>query len=192
MNDLQQEFKHIAIVGQPGHGKSTVQKILTDAFAYVAVDDGRQIRDMGKMMFGLTEHQVTTQEGKLETVLMPDGRWMKVRDVLGQIGEIFEERFGEYAVPAAAVRCAEALDMPSICPGFTYGSVRRTQPNYYKAIGGYVIEVTDPRKHPSPYDFDQYDQSAVNVCIVNDGSLADLHWKVKMLMINNFHKRSVA
>ena len=152
----------IALCGYPKCGKSTVQNILSE-FGFIPVDDGRVLRDIGKMMFGLGEDQVSTQEGKAGYVDLFGKQW-QVRDILGTLGNILERTFGEYAVPAATIRnaCSPSLS-------YSFGSVRKNQGLYYKSLGGIVIQIDRKGCH-SDYDFDQWNKEAVDFVIDNNGS----------------------
>lgn len=92
----------IGICGYPKAGKSTVQKILADLYDVLPLDDGLPLREIAVNYLGLTHEQVTTQEGKTETVMINGTPWI-VRDVLGQIGNAFEEKFGGDVIPLMAV-----------------------------------------------------------------------------------------
>lgn len=159
----------IAICGMPRHGKSTVQEFLHQDLGVVPMDDGLPIRREGMSRFGLTWEQVSTQEGKLETCLA-FGREMEVREALGLIGKEWEERDMQY-VPSLAL---EILRQEGTGAPVSYGSVRRNQAQTYMSAAGLVIEVYDPRKPVSSYDFDYFDPRHVHMTIVNDGTLDDL------------------
>lgn len=169
--------RYIAICGQPGHGKSTVQKILCDHFGVCPIDDGAPLRQAGMMLFDLTWEQVSTQHGKLQWVEVA-GVTVQVRDLLGWLGKCMEARFGTGFMPWRAMEAADEQARIGSNTRFSFGSVRRDQGRFYQARGGVVIEVVDPRKPESPYDFDQYDRDLVDVVITNDGTLLDLEDKV--------------
>ncbi|MGE8141873.1 hypothetical protein ACQKOE_07845 [Novosphingobium sp. NPDC080210] len=164
--------KIIALCGHPKHGKSTVQSMLEE-LGVRPLDDGLPIRLEGMGRFGLTWEQVSTQEGKLE-ICHAFGRDMEVREALGLIGKEYEDTDpGHWAKRAVDLVLAEG-DMTPV----SFGSVRRTQGHVYAGFGGIVLEIRDPRKPESPYDFDQYDAAAVTHTIINDGTLEDLRAKV--------------
>src|SRR5687768_10641087 len=94
--------RFIALCGNPLSGKSTAQRLLHNSLGYVPVDDGRPLRDIAVDYLGLTEAQVTTQAGKLETVSLNGRDWI-VRDILGEIGNAFEEKFGGDVIPLMAL-----------------------------------------------------------------------------------------
>ncbi|WP_062120474.1 hypothetical protein [Aureimonas sp. AU40] len=178
--------RFIALCGNPGAGKSEVQRILSAEFDYRPYDDGFPIRDFAMRHCGLDERQVYTQAGKLETVTIAGKEWV-VRDLLGQIGNRIEDLFGMHGIPAMAV--AKANTAPDRC--YSFGSVRRDQGAYYKAHGGIVVEVVNPLADDSPYEFDHYDRTIVDYRIENNAlayglrpqdALHNLRQKVAYLM----------
>lgn len=60
--------KLIALCGYPQCGKSKLQEILARRWGAVAQDDARILRDAAKVLYGLDEDQVSTQEGKASEV----------------------------------------------------------------------------------------------------------------------------
>ncbi len=164
--------RFIAICGNPTSGKSTAQRLLHNALGYVPVDDGRPLRDIAIKWLGLTEQQVTTQTGKLEMVEI-NGRQWQVRDVLGEIGNAFEEKFGGDVIPLMAMQHYGLLGEISR-GGYSFGSVRRSQGHFYRRHGGMVIEIERPGVGPSPFEFDRYDKDAIDFTVINDGSLGQL------------------
>lgn len=161
--------RFIGICGRPGSGKSTAQTILHNALGYVPVDDGRPLRVIGLNWLGLTERQVTTQEGKAETVSLNGKDWV-VRDILGSIGDALEDKLGPEIIPLMTMHHYGMVKELSKS-GYSFGSVRKQQGHFYRRHGGMVIEIVWPGVPPSPYAFDQYDLSAVDATVWNDGSL---------------------
>lgn len=133
----------IALVGVPKSGKTTVQEMLRIMWGVQPVDDGRVLRDIAKQMFNLTEEQVTTQEGKASVIEIDGKKWV-VRNLLGEIGNKLEELFGPFAMPLAALNSIKGRHGL-----FSFGSVRREQPRFYRENGGHVIEVIHPRAQPT-------------------------------------------
>lgn len=164
--------RFIAICGRPTSGKSTAQRLLHNSLGYVPVDDGRPLRQIAINWLGLTEEQVATQAGKLETVRL-NGRDWQVRDIMGEIGNAMEEKFGGDVIPLMALNHYGILDEKSR-GGYSFGSVRRQQGYFYKRHGGMVIEIVRPGVGLSLKAFDRYDPSAVDASVVNDGSLEQL------------------
>lgn len=159
----------IAFCGHPKHGKSTVQEFLQKEFGVLALDDGRPLRLEGMERFGLTWEQVSTQEGKME-ICHAFGRDMEVREALGLIGKEWEvEHPLKVAHKALDLLRSEGTGEP-----VSFGSVRRSQGLAYQQAGGIVIEIFDPRKVVSEYDFDYVDPRYVTTTIMNDGTLTQL------------------
>lgn len=154
--------RFIAICGNPKSGKSEVQKILQEIYGYQPVDDGRVIRRFAIDWLGLTENDVYSQEGKARYVEILGKRW-QIRDILGTYGKKLEEMFGKWIMPYLGTRNLPEGGL------YSFGSCRRDQGLFYKSLGGVVFEVKNPLAGPSPYDFDQYDASIVDVTIENDG-----------------------
>lgn len=118
---------YIAICGHPGSGKSTVQAMLASHWHIQAVDDGAACRAIGRAHFGLTMHQVETQDGKAEVVEV-NGDSLIVRDVLGRIARGLESEFGPWTMPWLATR---GLDPQG---HYSFASVRRDQGEFYHGI----------------------------------------------------------
>lgn len=178
--------RFIGLCGHPKSGKSTAQTILHNALGYVPVDDGRPLRVIAKNWLGLNERQVTTQEGKQETVRLNGKDWV-IRDILGEIGNAFEEKFGGDIIPLMAMNHYGMTSELSRA-GYSFGSVRRAQGHFYRRNGGMVIEISRPGVGPSEYAFDQYDPTAVDATVVNDGSLQQLETRL-LHAINEHVKR---
>lgn len=164
-------FRYIALCGYPKSGKSEIQKILTQEFGIIAVDDGRVLRDAARKLFGFTEQQVTTQEGKKEKVTIC-GKEYEVRKVLGEVGNLLEGYFGDQVIPECTVKALEeqwAEHPHNENLTFSFGSVRKNQGNTYHANRkGVVVEIKRPGVEWSGNDFDLYDQSLVDCTFVND------------------------
>lgn len=168
--------QHIALCGIPGSGKSEVQRILKEEFGTEPIDDGRSLRDCAKRCYGLSEWHVTTQEGKKSWVDVC-GTHKQVRVLLGELGNFLEAAHGEGIQPTIAMRDAANV----LAFSYSYGSVRKKQGWHYKraVTGGIVVEIVRPGREETGNDFDLYDKNAVDVVIMNDGSIADLVEKVK-------------
>lgn len=158
----------IALCGNPGSGKSTAAELLQETYGYKIADDGLPLRRIAMEYFGLTEHQVFTQEGKLEQITL-NGRTMTVREILGELGNAFEEKFGANIIPIMAHNIMQPDQ------NYVLGSVRRDQGHYWASMGGLVIEISNPDAGPSMYEFDRYSKSAVHHTILNDGLHEGLH-----------------
>jgi hypothetical protein len=154
--------RYIALCGNPRAGKSLVQTILRELYNTQPVDDGMPMREFAVNNLGLTWNQVLTQEGKTEYVEVLGRRW-QVREILGELGNRFENMFGKHIMPFMAIKRVEDHQGT-----FSFGSVRRDQGLYYKQHGGIVIGIENPMAGPSPYEFDQFDRSTVDYWITND------------------------
>jgi len=160
--------KIIALCGNPLSGKSTATELLSEAYGYEIVDDGLPLRQIAMKYFGLTEHQVFTQDGKLEKVEL-NGRTWTCREILGEIGNAFEEKFGDDIIPM--------MSHNTMQPGKYYvlGSVRREQGHFWADKGAVVIEIENPEAGVSRFDFDRYSKAAVQHTVLNDGPAEGLH-----------------
>ncbi len=173
--------KLIALCGKPGSGKTTVAEILVSEYGYDIKDDGLPMRQMAMDYLGLTEDQVFTQAGKAEVVMIGQ-KIMTVREVLGEIGNAFEEKFGEDVIPM--------MSHSTMISGLKYvmGSVRRNQGRYWKSIGALVIEVVNPLVTDPGYEFDRYNTIFVDRVLLNDGQRMGLEREESLARL----RRSVA
>lgn len=158
----------VALCGNPLSGKSTAAELLRDTYGYEIVDDGLPLRKIAMDYFGLTEAQVFTQEGKLEVVSL-NGRDMTAREILGEIGNAFEEKFGADIIPLMAYNTMRPDQH------YVLGSVRREQGHFWSDKGGVVIEIENPDAEVSRYEFDRYSKAAIHHTVLNDGLHEDLH-----------------
>lgn len=159
--------RYVALCGNPKAGKSLVMEIMAVNYGTQAVDDGRPLREIAKQYLGLTHDQVYTQEGKASHVEILGKHW-QVREILGELGNLFEFLFGEHILPFMVTQTLEG-------PGpFVFGSVRKTQGRFYKQAGGIIIGIENPLAGPSPYAFDKFDESAVDYWIINDAQARGL------------------
>lgn len=155
--------KIIALCGHPKSGKSLAAQFLADEFGYTLVDDGGFLREIAMAHFGLSLEDVTTQEGKAKEIVV-NGVTMTVRELLGKLGNAFEDQFGANVIPEIALKRAQAGG-----PGpYVFGSVRREQGAYYKAQGGVVWHIDAPVP-PSPHEFDTFNLDNVDHTINNPG-----------------------
>jgi hypothetical protein len=179
----------IALCGNPEAGKSEVQKILVERYGAVAIDDGWPMRDFAIRHLGLSYEDVTTQEGKAETVELY-GRRFTVRQLLGELGNKLEELFGEDVL---ALMSAQYLSSHASGKLYCAGSVRRKQGYIWKSIGGVVVKIENPLAKPSGFEFDEFDEGAIDFVIENNGiawghssevARADLIKKIDAFMIS--------
>lgn len=173
----------IALCGWPKAGKTTVQKILADLYDVVPLDDGLPLREIAVQYLGLTHDQVTTQAGKAETVMLNGTPWI-ARDVLGELGNAFEEKFGGDVIPLMAVN-RFGLDNPAgpnRHQSVSFASVRRQQGWFWRKRGALAIEVRRPGTSMGA-EFNRYDPHAAHYTLDNSGTEADLAEDVAKLML---------
>ncbi|QIG69056.1 hypothetical protein EVB77_022 [Rhizobium phage RHph_N1_10] len=154
--------KLIALCGNPTSGKSTASEVISELYGHTLADDGLPLRKIAMDYLGLTPEQVFTQEGKLEYVTINGRRW-QVREILGEIGNAFEEKFGGDIIPIMSHN-AQPKEQFSV-----FGSVRREQGRYWKEQGALVLEIINPLAGPSQYEFDTYNPEYADHQIQNDG-----------------------
>jgi len=160
--------KFIALCGNPSSGKTTAAELLCDDLGYELVDDGLPLREIGQNYFGLTWEQCHTQEGKKEKILL-NGREYEAREILGEIGDALERKFGENIMPVMVLnRHHDDFKDPS--RRFVFGSVRRNQGLFWRSMGALVLEINNPSALPSPYYFDQYNRAPIHESVFNDGT----------------------
>jgi hypothetical protein len=183
--------RFIALVGNPKAGKSLVQEMLVQNFGVEPIDSGKPLREIAKQWLGLTHDQVYTQEGKAEYVEILGRRW-QVREILGELGNRFEEMFNEHATPYMITRNLGAGP-------YVDGSCRKGQGRFYQSLGGVVIGIRNPLAPPSPYAFDKVDESIPDYWIENNAlanglcmfdARKDLEQKVNALMLQISQKKA--
>lgn len=152
----------IALCGKPTSGKTTVAELLRDTLAYNIADDGLPLRHIAMQHLGLTHHQCFTQEGKLEAVAL-NGRQWTAREVLGEIGNAFEEKFGGDIIPMMTHRSLTKTGR------YVMSSCRRDQCGYWRNQGALVLEILNDDVPESPYEFDRYDPGYAHAQIANHG-----------------------
>lgn len=155
-------MKVIALCGYPKAGKSEVQKIVSALYGFTPVDDSRPLRDASKILYGLDEWHVASQEGKASLVELGDSR-KTVREVMGELGVFLEER-DPYHFPRLALKeCAAHAPEGR----FVFSSVRRNQNSFLKRqTKALVVEVVRAGCQPADI-FDEYDRSPIDVTIDN-------------------------
>ena len=173
----------IAICGNPGSGKSTVQEMLRANHDYQPVDDGRGLREIVHKYLGATWEQVSTQAGKKEKILINGKEW-EVRDALGQLGNVLEQTFGGDVICEMALRASNISTIEPVVDllRYSFGSVRREQGHFYRKHGGIVVEIHRTLAPPSEFEFDRYSKTAVQYTVINDGDLDTLERSVEALM----------
>jgi len=157
----------IALCGNPDSGKTTAAQILCDRYGYTLLDDGLPLRKIAMEHLGLTPDQVFTQDGKMEMVDIA-GRKFAAREILGEIGNAFEEKFGEDSVPYMSLRGMDPEKR------YVMGSVRREQGFFWKKRGAAVFEIRRATALPSKFAFDRFNSDAVDHVVPNDDDLGML------------------
>lgn len=158
-------MQFIALCGYPKSGKTEVQQIISQRYGFAACDDSRPLRDAAKILYGLTDWHVSTQDGKSSILPLahPDAAPITVRQALGDLGCYLESR-DEFHFPRLAVQTC-LTDNPE--GRFVFASVRRNQSAFYKQAGeALVIEVTREGCHPSA-EFDDYIRDTIDLSIEN-------------------------
>ncbi|OCP21922.1 MULTISPECIES: hypothetical protein [unclassified Ensifer] len=172
--NLQSLPQIIALCGNPTSGKSTAAEIINELYGHELADDGLPLRKIAMDYLGLTPNQVFTQEGKLETVTI-NGRDWQVREILGEIGNAFEEKFGGDIIPIMSHN-ARPKSAWSV-----FGSVRREQGKYWRDQGALVVEIVNPLAGPSKFEFDTFNNAYCHHQILNDGLARGLSPEVARL-----------
>lgn len=188
MLDLIPAPRLICFCGHPGAGKSEAQKILEERHGVVPIDDGWPMRDFAMRHLGLTLQDVTTQEGKAQTILFA-GRSFTVRWLLGELGNRLEELLGPDAMPMMAARQLEHGRI------YCAASLRRDQARVWKQFGALIVKIDNPIARPSPHEFDRFDESFVDIELQNNAlawghsptvARADLAQKLDFIMKKHF------
>ena len=176
-------MKIIALNGWPKSGKTEVAEIIVRRYGGVIVDDALPLRRAVPHLFhGVDPSDCYTQEGKAK-VIEVGGKPYTVRQLLGFVGDVMEERFGEFYLPEQAYLAAQQM-MPAAY--YIFPSVRKTEGWYYRYRGGAVVEIQRPEAKDSGNAFDRWDHSARTHVISNTGSLTDLENSVAAFMHKTF------
>lgn len=167
----------IPLCGYPNSGKSTAQRIIEQRYGAIPIDDGQPIREASKILYGLTDWHVYTQEGKEQYVEVTPGNLVQVRKLLGDLGkqqELYDLNFFAHKALARADR-----EHPGqiVC----FGSVRRSQASVYAATGrAVVLEIRRPGI-VAQNDFDEFDRRYIDAVIENDFDPADPEGSLRRL-----------
>ena len=131
----------VAFCGAPESGKSLAERILTDEFEAVAIDDKAELRARVQDFFGLTSWHVSTHEGK-NTRIPCGGREVTVRWVMGEFGKLYEAEDPNYFARQALKELAHRRQQPGYGNAlFALGSARGSQPAFYRSAGALVLEL---------------------------------------------------
>lgn len=156
--------RFIGLCGNPKSGKSLAQEILCKDLNYLPIDDGHVLREFAVKYLGLSWDDVQTQEGKKRVTAILGKEW-EHRILLGELGNHLEAMFGDHIMPFIATR--------NLYPTarYSFGSVRKNQGHFFRQNDGIIIEIMNPLAPPSGNAFDEYDRTAVNCTVINDGLL---------------------
>ena len=169
--------KIIALCGRPGSGKTTLAKILKCNLGYEIIDDAMPMRDIAMRHFGLTPEDVFTQHGKRKNIEFMNEDWT-VREILGQIGNALEDKFGPDVIPTMAFM--QMNKEQNAHKNFVLPSVRRKQGLFWESKGALVVEVYNPYIiDRRPFAFDQYDKSAIELQVTNNFNPAEPGLNIK-------------
>lgn len=171
-------INYIALCGYPKAGKTEVQKIISRRYGFVAHDDSRPIREAVKILYGLSDWHVYTQDGKASLIDTPAGR-VTVRKAMGDLGCFLEEK-DEFHLPRLALKNCQQENPAGL---FVYASVRKNQPSFFKATGkALVIEVTREGCFAAD-DFDEYVRDPIDFSIENYRNTSDPEQSLKDLEV---------
>lgn len=164
---MQETPKIFAICGQPKSGKTTLAQMLKNRLGYQIIDDARPLRLIATQHFGLSLADVITQAGKSKQIEFMGRQWT-VRQILGEIGNALEDKFGADIIPELAyMQMCRMMEQKSI-NHFVVPSVRRDQGVYWKSKGALVVEICNPNVPVSTFEFDQYNKSVIDIRLIND------------------------
>lgn len=159
----------IAVCGDPHSGKTEVQHILQQDYGVIAIDSARIIRDTAKLLYGLTESDVSTQTGKAIMTKVGD-RFYTVRELIGRVGCFLEAQHGEHAVIELTLRTLSDFHRRHLeCGGSLSFSVRMRQAALLRDAGGVCLGVRSSRGIPSHLASDHYEVSLIDHWIEHDG-----------------------
>jgi hypothetical protein len=161
-SEIKMSMQFVGLCGYPAVGKSEVQKVLQDLYGFQIIDDAENLREAAKVLYGLEDWHVATQEGK-STILHLGDRRVTVRQVLGELGNHLEKS-DPYHMPRHAVAKALAGNPQGL---FSLGSVRKDQGCFLKSSHeALIIEVTR-EGCAARGDFDEYDRSCLDFSLEN-------------------------
>lgn len=180
------EPRIICLTGYSKVGKSQIQEWLESDYGYLAKDDAEIWRKAASVIYGISEEDFTTQEGKGKKNPFPNleennnNFLYENRKLVGDLGKYLENKHGT-TFKAVSNMNNIIKEYGNDFPNMSFGSVRFDQASVYKKYGSLVIEIIRPGFN-SLYDFDVYDKSLIDETIYNDGSLEDLKNKLDEVM----------
>jgi hypothetical protein len=173
--------RYIALCGAPLAGKDEVAQILVNRYGAIQVDTAVPLRRGAMELYGLSWEDVATQEGKRREIEVCGQRYT-VRQILGDLGCLLEDKYGSQINPELAVRKCDSLPP---APFYVFSGCRMDQGITYRNHGGHVIEVVRPG-FEATHDFDCYDKSLLSYTIVNDGGPEDWHERLTGRVVRLF------
>lgn len=173
--------RYVAICGFPETGKTTLAEFLVQRYGAELVDDGAVLREAAQVLFGASWQDVNTQEGKRSTRTVCGVDYTH-RALLGDLGTMLEDKYGEQFIPERTIARLEAQPARETVklPFHVFASVRKTQGITYHKNGGIVLEVLRPGTR-AVYDFDRYDRDLVDHSLLNNGDLPGLFRQAQAL-----------
>jgi hypothetical protein len=171
-------MRHVALCGNPKSGKTAIAEELRDTYGYTIVDDGDLLRRAAIILYGPYGMQPSdpyTQEGKARVIDVL-GKSYTVRDLLGSLGSMLEEKHGEAFIPAAilaSLRLDDDDDDDDDETCYVFPSVRKTQGAVYAEQGIPVVEIVRDGATPSPYGFDAYAKYLTSFTIENNTTIQE-------------------
>lgn len=164
----------VALCGYPKAGKTTLAEFLVERYGAALIDDGAVLRDAARALYGLSQSDVYSQEGKAKTTEVC-GKTFTHRQLCGDLGNLLEGFYGEQFVPEQTLRRLRSGRHVTTATGtfFVFPSVRKTQGITYHDHGGVVVGVRRPGT-AAESDFDRYDASLVDLWLDNDGTMGTL------------------
>lgn len=172
----------IGLCGSPKSGKSEVARILREKYGAVIVDDGMILRTAAPFLFhGVEIGDTLTQEGKNKSVVV-NGKPFTVRKLLGDLGQILEDYYGEDYIPDQTMQRIANL---APAPFYVMPSVRKTQGHLYRRHYAAIWEI-DRDVPASPHAFDKWDKTVVTQKVDNNRGIPDLERNVHQAVHQEF------
>lgn len=163
-----------ALCGWPKSGKDEVARVIQKYTNGKHVDDAMPLRQAAPILFSFDPSYPFSQDGKSKKITTADGRKHEVRQLMGDLGMMMEEKYGDQFIPRSAVLACEVYKVTENVENFIISSCRRNNGKTYKENNGLVIEVRRPGVGPSEYEFDKWEEDFVDCVIVNDGTIEQL------------------
>lgn len=178
-------YPNIAFCGFKGCGKDTAAEVLLNTGSYKKVAFADPIREIGTIVFGLTEEEMTDRVLK-ETVL---DRWpyMSPRQILKDIGMMFREAYPGVWVEVWSRRRAEAeaAGLSTVTTDLRFpgdddeeGACRKEGVTIVRVLRPQTDDETDP--HPSEAGIPKI---RPDVVLTNDRTLSEFRFNVDSVLL---------